>query len=94
MKTSPYSNHYVALRAWLKSKRVEREHTLRTISLKMGRHHSIFGKLERDSRRIDLIEYIQYCRALDIDPKEGLDVVMASLDSGMHKGSTEVIGEN
>lgn len=75
MKPSAYSSNYDKLRAWLKSEREERGLSLREVSEKWGRHHSIVGKLEQNRRRIDIIEYVEYCRVLGADPHEGLDVL-------------------
>jgi len=80
MKASPYSPHYDRLRAWLKESRLKKGFTLREASLAVGRHHSVLGKIEQDRRKIELIEYVQYCRALGADPHAGLDLIIASLD--------------
>ncbi len=45
-----------------------------------GVHHSIIGKLETE-RRIDIVEYVEYCKALGIDPYEGLKVIIESMDT-------------
>lgn len=55
--------------------------------MRTGRHHSVIGKMEQDRRKIEVLEFVQYCRALGIDPHEGLDVLIASLalDSSVSK---------
>lgn len=78
MKPSVYARHYAALRAWLKSEREAQGVSLREAGARVGRHHSVIGKLEQDRRRIDLAEYVDYCLALGLDPHEGLDVLIAS----------------
>jgi len=78
MKPSAYSPNYDKLRAWLKSRREEKGLSLRAASEQWGRHHSIVGKLEQNRRRIDIIEFVEYCRALDIDPHEGLEVLIST----------------
>lgn len=77
MKPSAYSPNYDKLRAWLKSQREEKGLTLREVSERYGRHHSIIGKLEQDRRRIDIIEFVEYCRVLDVDPHEGLEILIS-----------------
>jgi transcriptional regulator with XRE-family HTH domain len=79
MKPSVYSQEYQNLRDWLKSKRNEKGITLRDVAIKLGRHHSIFGKLEQDRRRIDVVELVIYCQAIGADPHEAIDILINSL---------------
>ncbi|MGB2256315.1 helix-turn-helix transcriptional regulator [Spongiibacter marinus] len=87
MKPSAYSQHYDKLRTWLRAKREEQGLSLRAVSTLVGRHHSVLGKMEQDRRRIDIIEYVEYCRALGVDPHEGLELVLTSMAlSTKHRG--------
>ena len=79
MKNSVYSPHYDKLRVWLKNQRVEKGLTLRDLSTLTGIHHSIFGKIEQGRRRIDLVEFVEYCQALDADPQEGIRIIVSSI---------------
>lgn len=72
MNGSVSSDENKILMAWLKDKRKEKGHTMRTLSQIIGTPHSFVGKVENQERRLDIVEYIRYCRALDIDPIEGL----------------------
>jgi len=76
MKPSAYSPRYDNLRAWLKSQREEQGLSLRAVSEKLEIHHSIIGKLEQNRRRIDIMEFVEYCRVLGVDPHEGLDILI------------------
>lgn len=76
MKTSSYSPQYDRLRAWLKAAREARGLTLREAAEIVGRHHSVIGKMEQNRRRIDIIEFVGYCVALDIDPHTGIDILL------------------
>lgn len=78
MSQSVSSEENKALTAWLKEKRKEKGHTMRTLSQIIKTPHSFVGKVENQERRLDVVEYIRYCQALDIDPSEGLSVVLAS----------------
>lgn len=80
MRSSIYSRHYDELRAWLKIKREEKGLSLRSVSMQLDTHHSVVGKLEQGRRRIDVVEFVEYCHVLDIDPHEGLDIVLTSLN--------------
>lgn len=79
MKSSPYSSHYDQLRAWMKQKREESGLSLRAVAEAMDRHHSVLGKMEQDRRKIEIVEFIEYCQAIGADPHEGLDVLLKSL---------------
>tara|TARA_R110002167_G_scaffold300679_3_gene504959 strand:- start:4015 stop:4344 length:330 start_codon:yes stop_codon:yes gene_type:complete len=80
MKTSLYSTHYDQLRKWLKLARESQGLSLRDIARITGQHHSVFGKIEQTRRKIEIIEFVEYCKILKVDPIEGLLVVMNSID--------------
>ncbi len=48
---------------------------MRELSDKLGVPHSFVGKVEQGERRIDVVEFIQYCEALDVSPVQGLEAV-------------------
>ena len=79
MRASTYSKQYTALRHWLKNQREEKGLSLREVGELVGRHHSVIGKMEQDRRKIDVVEYVEYCEALEIDPMEGLKVIQKTL---------------
>ncbi len=79
MKSSLYSPHYEKLRLWLKKQREASGLTLREASLEMGRHHSVLGKMEQDRRKIEVLEFVRYCQVLGVDPHEGLEILINSL---------------
>lgn len=80
MRYSRNSTHYSALRALLKSKRLESGMTIRTLADKLGVSHSIIGKIEDGSRKLEIFEFIEYCKVLEVDPHEGLDALLKSLE--------------
>ncbi|MFL0799420.1 MAG: helix-turn-helix transcriptional regulator [Agarilytica sp.] len=77
MKPSSYSPQYDKLRAWMKQKRDESGLSIRAVAEKVGRHHSVVGKLEQDRRKIELMEFVAYCNAIEADPHEGLNLILA-----------------
>jgi transcriptional regulator with XRE-family HTH domain len=79
MKTSVYSIHYDKVRAWLKNAREAQNLSLRDVGSLSGRDHSIIGKIEQARRKIEIIEFIEYCQILGIDPHEGMDILIDSL---------------
>jgi transcriptional regulator with XRE-family HTH domain len=79
MNDSVSSNENKVLMAWLKDKRREKGHTMRTLSQIIGTPHSFIGKVENQERRLDIIEYVRYCNALEIDPLEGISKIATLL---------------
>lgn len=73
MKKSLYTKENKALCDWLSSKRHESGLSIRALAVTLGIHHSIVGKIETGQRRLDVVEYLRYCRALNIDPHEGIN---------------------
>lgn len=65
------------LTQWLKSKRHEKGHTMRSLAQLLGTPHSFVGKIENQERRLDVVEFMRYCQALDVDPIEGLALLAA-----------------
>jgi hypothetical protein len=45
----------------------------------LGKHVSFLNKIELIERRIDVLEYLMLCRALEIDPHTLLDRIIAGL---------------
>lgn len=84
MKSSPYSPQYEQLRTWLKKQRDESGLSLREASLAMGRHHSVLGKMEQDRRKIEILEFVNYCLVLGADPHEGIDILIQSIKNDLH----------
>lgn len=46
----------------------------------LGRPQSTMSHIERGGRRLDVIEFIDYCRALRADPVELLEELLRRLD--------------
>jgi hypothetical protein len=79
MKTSSYSPHYEKLRVWLKQKRALTTLTLRDLGPMIGAHFTSVGKMEQDRKKIELVEFVKYCRAIGADSHEGLEIVIQSM---------------
>jgi transcriptional regulator with XRE-family HTH domain len=78
MDRSIYSEKYQALRKWLKAERQKQEGlTLRVLAARLGIHHSIVGKIEQGERKLDVMEFVEYCEALGVDPVAGIRVIVS-----------------
>lgn len=76
MERSLYSKKYEALRKWLKEERLKKEAlSIRKLAERLDVHHSIVGKIEQGERKLDIIEYVDYCEALGVDPLEGIQLI-------------------
>lgn len=71
-----YSPESAKLTQWLREKREESGLSIRGLAKMLGWHHSIVGKIEQGERRLDVVEFIQVCQALDAEPHEGIDVII------------------
>ncbi|MGL6159593.1 helix-turn-helix domain-containing protein [Microbulbifer sp.] len=72
MKKSIHSEEYLRLIAWLKAGRLARGYSMRDLAEIIKEPHSFVSKIETAERRLDVGEYVQYCRALELEPCEGL----------------------
>lgn len=61
--------------AWLKKQRTVQNLTMRNLADKLCVPHSFIGKVEQGERRLDVIEFIQYCEALNVSPLEGIRII-------------------
>ncbi len=69
-RQSIYESEQVYLKKWLVLKRHEAKLTQRELAVKLQVVHSLVGKIEKDERRLDVIEFITYCKGLNADPCE------------------------
>jgi transcriptional regulator with XRE-family HTH domain len=60
---------------WLISERKAKGLSIRGLAELLGWPPSILGKIETGDRRLDVIEYIEICEALDVDPAKGLECI-------------------
>ena len=81
MTKSIHTNEMIALREWLKCQRKVQNLTMRNLAQRMARPHSFVQRVEEGDRRLDLVEYAQYCIALEIDPRTGFELVLKSIAS-------------
>ena len=56
--------------ALLVSAREGADLTQRDLAARLKRPHSFVGRIEAGERRIDVVEFIEIARALDVDPRQ------------------------
>ena len=79
MEKTIFCHEYSALRKWLISMRHQKKLTQRDVGQLLDIPHSWVGKVEQGERRLDIVEYARLCNALDVDPHEGLTIVVKSM---------------
>lgn len=45
---------------------------MRDLAERLEVSHSFVGKVEQGERRLDVVEFIQYCKALNVSPLTGI----------------------
>ena len=75
MKKTIASKEYKTLVDWLIKARQSKGYTMRDLAAKLDRPHSYVGKIEQLERRLDVVEFVEYCNALKLDPVEGIELM-------------------
>ncbi len=78
-RLSIYEPEQLFLRDWLVKKRNEAKLTQRELAAELQVVHSLVGKVEKGERRLDVIEFITYCKALKADPSEFINALEMSV---------------
>jgi transcriptional regulator with XRE-family HTH domain len=58
----------------------------REMARRLGFHPTIFGKVERGDRVLDVIEFVAFAKAADIAPNELLDKFLERISQPSDKG--------
>lgn len=80
MTYSAQTEEMRVLLRWLKEGRLKKKLTMRDLAKKLDKQHSYVQKVENGDRRLDLIEYIWYCKAIGLEPVEGLEKVQRFIE--------------
>lgn len=79
MTASINTQEMQVLTQWLKQERESQQLSMRALAERMDKPHSYIQKVEQGERRLDVVEYVWYCRSLKIEPQTGLDLVQQAL---------------
>ena len=72
MKKSIYSEQGVVFRKWLKQQRIDAKLTKRDLAQRIDVPFQLISKIEKGERRLYVVEYVMYCQALMVDPRDGI----------------------
>lgn len=77
-----FGEDYQAMLARLIAERCRHGLTQQDIARAMGTDQLQVSKLEQRERRLDLIDFIRYCKAIDVQPGAWLDQALGELKAG------------
>lgn len=76
MRPSIYSERYQRFRVLLRDLRKEKGLTQVELAEALGQLQSYVSKYESGERRLDVVEFMDLCVALNVDPRAVLDRLM------------------
>ncbi|ECF7065216.1 XRE family transcriptional regulator [Salmonella enterica subsp. enterica] len=71
--TSVYSNDYQMVIKALREARIASSITQQEVASAFGKPQSFIAKVESGERRLDVVEFVRYCRLVNIEPVSILD---------------------
>ncbi|EAA2976609.1 XRE family transcriptional regulator [Salmonella enterica subsp. enterica serovar Tilene] len=71
--TSIYSNDYQLVIKALRDAQIACGITQQEVASAFGRPQSFIAKVESGERRLDVVEFVCFCRAVNVDPVSILD---------------------
>jgi transcriptional regulator with XRE-family HTH domain len=89
MRKSVHHGLHTSLRATLIKARKTLGLTQRDLAEKLGVTYSIIGKVETGDRRLDVIEFYEYTKALELVPSETLFLLFYEHRTGEHQLARE-----
>lgn len=81
IRLSIHSSEHVYLRQILTQRRLELGLSQHALAERLGVIHSFVGKVETGDRRLDILEFVAYCKSLEWDPLEVLNRVTSRNNS-------------
>ena len=75
MKKAISSPKYASLIEWLKAARLDQGLSMRDLASRLNEPHSFVQKVEMLERRLDVFEYVEYCKAMSLNARDGIDLL-------------------
>jgi len=66
---------YEMLIDWLKQSRLDKNLTIRELAALIDEPFQFVSKVENCQRRLNVYEYVQYCKALEVSPNNGIELL-------------------
>lgn len=71
----------IVLQQWLTKQRQAKNLTLDQLAKQLNKSVSYVQDVESGQYQLDVVEYLFYCKALDINPNHGLELIQSNLTS-------------
>ncbi len=78
-RESIHSQPYVAMRTFLKEGKKKANLSNRELAVKINNVNSLVAKVESGDRRLDVVEACKYCKEINVDPHELIDLILENL---------------
>ncbi|MCW9710930.1 helix-turn-helix domain-containing protein [Avibacterium sp. 21-586] len=75
LRTSIHAEEQLFLRQLFIAQRQALGLSQRALAERLGVIYSLIGKIETGDRRLDIIEFIEYCQALELQPSKVLQKI-------------------
>ena len=69
------------LQQWLIEQRQAKNLSLEQLADRLNKPFSYVQDIESGQYQLDVVEYLFYCKALDINPNQGLELIQSNLPS-------------
>ena len=69
------------LQQWLTQQRQAKNLSLEQLADRLNKPFSYVQDIESGQYQLDVVEYLFYCKALDINPNQGLELIQSNLPS-------------
>ena len=69
------------LQQWLIEQRQAKNLSLEQLADRLNKPFSYVQDVENGQNLLDVVEYLFYCKALDINPNQGLELILSNLTS-------------
>lgn len=70
MKKSIYTEPHLKLCSWLRARREEKKLKTRELAALLDVHHSKITCVEKGRRRLDVVQFVKWCVALQANPRD------------------------
>lgn len=71
----------IILQQWLTEQRQAKELSLEQLAGRLNKPFSYVQDVESGKYQLDVVEYLFYCKALDINPNHGIELIQSNLTS-------------
>ena len=69
------------LQQWLIEQRQAKNLSLEQLADRLNKPFSYVQDIESGQYQLDVVEYLFYCKALDVNPNQGLELIQSNLTS-------------